>query len=296
MEELKQKKNKLHSKIEDIIKETPSLCRNMESKQFDIIQKEQDRWKNVEKSHLMAIAKQKSAEMKSQASQALEPELRKLIEKHAKEREKLRKEMDLSIESTQEILRRDYDNKLQREMQNIDRQEEASLLEIDELYKGKVSELTSQLHNEKLAMVEKAKKDKDGLILSLQVKLDDVKRNYRKALSRWEQECAVEIETCKQAMGTTILNAENENPKKAQNIQQHLASGIKEWKSKQELEMKRHFQLLRTREEENITNKCEAEVMMIKKRLEESLNAKKRNSAKQLELEMKVSFQVLLDG
>ena len=34
----------------------------------------------------------------------------------------------------------------------------------------------------------------------------------------------------------------------------------------------------------------------IKKRLEESLNAKKRNSAKELELEIKVSFQVLLDG
>ena len=268
----------------------------MESKQFNIIQKEQDRWKSEEKSHLITIAKQKSAEMKSQASQALEPELRKLIEKHAKERETLREEMDLSIESTQEILRRDYDNKLQREMQNIDRKEEASLLEIDELYKGKVSELTSQLHNEKLAMVEKAKKDKDGLILSLQVKLDDVKRNYRKALSRWEKECAVEIEACKQAMGTIILNAEKENSKKVQSIQQQLASEIEEWKSKEESEMKRHFQLLRTREEENRTNKCEGEVTMVKKRLEESFSAKKRESAKGLELEIKVSFQVLLDG
>jgi len=268
----------------------------MESKQFHIIKNEQDRWKSEEKTQLMANAKQKRAEMKSQASQALEPELRKLIEKHAKEREALREEMDLSVQSTQEILRRDYDSKLLREMQNIDRKEEASLLELDELYKGKISELKFQLQSEKIATIENAKKDKNGMMLSLKVKLDDMKRNYRKALSHWEKECAVEIEASKQAMGTTILNAEKENSKKAQSIQHQFVSRIEEWKSNQDSEMKHYFQHLLTREEECIRNKCEAEVEMIKKRLDESLNTMKEKALKELDSRMKVSFQVLLDG
>ena len=253
------------------------------------MQKEQHRWKAEEKSQLATKAKQKSADMKSQASKALEPELRKLVEKHTIERQKLQDEVESNIQSIQECVHREFENKFQREMQGIDSEEEVALLEIDEHYKGKLSDLTAQLRNEKKAMEESAKKDKEGIMVSLQMKIDEDKRDCRRALSKWEKECAKEIKADRQAMEAHVKRVKDENSRKINALKHELTSGIEEWKCKEESSMKKNFDLLLTHEEERTRTKCEAEVAMIKEKLGGSLNEKKDKMTKQLQSELKVS-------
>jgi len=287
VEELKRRKKKLHANVQEIIRKAPSLCRDLQQNGVKSVQKEQHRWKAEEKSQLATKAKQKSADMKSQASKALEPELRKLVEKHTIERQKLQDEVESNIQSIQECVHREFENKFQREMQGIDSEEEVALLEIDEHYKGKLSDLTAQLQNEKKATEESAKKDKEGIMVSLQMKIDEDKRDCRRALSKWEKECAKEIKADRQAMEAHVKRVKDENSRKINALKHELTSGIEEWKCKEESSMKKNFDLLLTHEEERTRTKCEAEVAMIKEKLGCSLNEKKDKMTKQIQSELK---------
>lgn len=293
---MRKKKKRTNSCTKDIVQKAPSLCRDLESEGLKSLQREQQRWKAEEKAQLHTKAKHKSLEMKSQASKALEPELRKLVEKHTIEREKLREEIESNLQSSQARVNLEFETKLQRGMRNIDREEEAALLELDKHYKGKLSELTTQLQHEKRSIEENSKKEKEGLRLSLQMKLDEEKRDCRRSLSNWEKECAKEIKTDRQVVEARLKHVENENNRNVDDLSRRLESNWEAWKVEEELNLKQSFDNFLSREEKGARAKCESEITMVKEKMVGSLNEKKMTMENQLHSELQVSLALFYCG
>lgn len=286
--ELRRKKAKLHDNVQKLIHNSPNLLTELESDGAGTLEKEMLKWKAEEKAQLNKIAKEKSAEMKLESGKALEPELRKLVDRHTEHKCKVRKEIEAELSSMQQSIERDLEIKLQTEMQCIDREEEVALLALDERYKEKVSDLATELEEKRRTMAEIAKKEKEGIMISFQIQMDEDKRQHRKTSSNWEKECVNEVKSARQSMDEKIKNVKNNNSLQIEALEKKLRNEIGTWKNDNEISIREKFENLIKAEEEKMRTKCESEVTMIKEKLAGNLREKKQQMLKQFQSELKV--------
>lgn len=261
----------------------------MESRGIEELQKEQQRWRDAEKTRLVKLAREKAADMKSEAAKALEPELRKIVEQHNENLQVFREENESKLQNVKEQLQEENLHRLEREMHRIDQEEELACLEVDEYFKHKLTDLTAQLEDKVKVVKETMKKDREDVVASLQVKMETEKREHRKELSYQEKDCENEIRAARKVMEAKVKQMEHDSATAVEIEKQKLDSGMEQWKAKESLALRAHFEDLAANDEEKLKQKAEGDVVMIMKKLSERLEAKKAEMNNLYESESKVS-------
>ncbi len=137
----KHRRETLSHELQNVEATRRAMYVKLEKKGKEELLKLQQKWKRDECKRLSSIAKLKAVDLKKQAAQALEPELRKIVQEYKDELRRKREEIELDLKTAKEELKVKNSERFAKMKREMDAEERNVMKNIDEDHERKSKEI-----------------------------------------------------------------------------------------------------------------------------------------------------------